>query len=188
MKEPKMKMKLAAIILICTAAAAQAGYMTFSGVITYVEAQDGQYLPGEYTSGVLHTQIGDTFSGQVTWTANRSFLTANVTIEPDVSFFMYYPEQYGTFDLSADNRSFDVYQIPSYLAWNGGTDGGFGISNGTFFAYVLDAFSSDYPGDAGHVYVEGSVTKQTVTTPDTGSTLALALIGFCCVALKRLAT
>ena len=162
-----MKTKLlAALLLIWTAAAAQAGTMTFSGIVTDVQIDEGS-IPGYYSW--VQTKVGDAFSGRVDWSADRSHFSARIFVGPDGYFPMDYPQQYGWFNLSEDARSFDFYQIPIW-GW-GGTDGGVGLSGSDFFASVstLGVFNED-----AHVFVQGTLTKQTVNlVPETGATLPL---------------
>ncbi len=156
---------------------AQANTMTFSGVITEVD------ILGDFWT--VEAKVGDSFSGTVFFNSDMSRLVARVNVV-DAHWNVEYPVVHGNnqnvydFSLSSEGRDFkfDTTSVP--LGWGSGTDDGVYLFGSNFFAYV-----ADHPVDEpqSYVHVSGIVTKQTVTTPDTGDTAAMLGLSFILTAI-----
>ena len=166
-----MRKILTTLILSCIAAISQAGtIIDFSGVINHREVDGG--INGYFSDDYPATQVGDTFQGHIEFHSTNNFFVG-MTIG-DVGF-SFSADALGTNvvdgGIASDGRSGWFY---NYYGPFGGTDF-------TFF-YDVNGFGlGDYinPGgeDGAFVAMGGQITEKSVSTPDTGNTLAMLIIG-----------
>ena len=153
---------IAIAITALTQATASAGIMTFSGIVTDVEIDNGSW-PGYFSN--VQTKVGDPFHARIDISPNGQRYVGIAYVGGD-KFYADTYDNYGFYFLEDKGI---VEFFPTMPVW-GGTDWYVYMSSTEFFASAADFI---VPEIQPFVHVHGIVTKQNVFVPDTGSTLPL---------------